>query len=287
MQKQRLVWRWMLGIISLVILLCTSQFLLSAKAATNHDANEFITSATVTNGPDFKHNDTIKLQYHLDFGETALNEGDTVTLKLPDNLKPRTENDTFEVTDKDGTVIGHAQVSNKEGNEVVITMNDALVGKTNDSMTLNLATKYRGTDVGEKDIIFNDSNSSVINIVADEANMSKKGTLQENGTVKWTILVDRQQIDMSNLKISDTIGANQTLVKDFNIYDGEWTDSGSYKRKDKIDSSAYDITYTSKGFDLAFKDTVSNLIVIDYYTEVTDQDLITSGYKFKNKAVMT
>jgi len=49
----------------------------------------------------------------------------------------------------------------------------------------------------------------------------------------------------------------------------------------------YDVTYTDKGFDLKFNDTVNNLVTIDYYTKVTDPSLIHSGYKFRNNAVMS
>jgi len=283
-------WRLLIGFFSLVFLLVVSQVATPAKAATNHNGADFTTSASVTNGPDFKHSDTIDVQYNLDFGDTPLKSGDTITLDFPENLKGKTPGDTFKVYDDDGMVIGEAVISDKG---VVITMNDALEGKTNSKLTLNMMTKYRYEDSGEKDVVFplenNGSSTSQINIVENEANLSKKGTLQDDGTIKWTILVDRRAIDMENLDITDTIGANQELIHGMTVSNGYWESTTTYKREKPAmtEGTDYNVTYNDKGFDLSFNDTVSNLVVIDYYTKVTDPSLIDSGYKFKNNAVMT
>lgn len=287
---QKKVWRWLLGLVSLVAVLFVTQLAMPAQAATNHNAKEFTTSASVINGPDFKHADTIDIQYKMAFGETEIKSGDTITIDLPDNLKAKTPGDVFDVTDEHGTKIGEAVVSD---GKVVITMNSALEGKTNDTLTVNLATKYRGEDTGEQDVIFDlengEQSTSVINIVSNEANLSKKGTIQEDGTIKWTILANRQELKMKNLSIADTIGDHQTMVKNVEVYNGEWSSATSYKRKSKIDEDAYNVKFSDDGFNLAFNDTVNNLIVIDYYTKLTDegQELVDSGYKYRNKAIMT
>ncbi|WP_407885748.1 collagen binding domain-containing protein [Levilactobacillus sp. N40-8-2] len=283
-------WRLIIGFVSLVFLLVVSQVATPVKAATHYNGADFTTSASVTNGPDFKHSDTIDVQYNLDFGNTPLKSGDTITLDFPENLKGKTPGDTFKVYDDEGTVIGEAVISDKG---VVITMNDALEGKTNNKLTLNMMTKYRYEDSGEKDVVFplenNGSSTSQINIVENEANLSKKGTLQDDGTIKWTILVDRRAIDMENLDITDTIGANQELIHGMTVSNGYWSNTTTYKREKPAmtEGTDYNVTYNDNGFDLSFKDTVSNLVVIDYYTKVTDPSLIDSGYKFRNKAIMT
>ncbi|MFC6202949.1 collagen binding domain-containing protein [Lactiplantibacillus nangangensis] len=287
---QKKVWHWLLGLVSLVAVLFVTQLAMPAQAATNHNAKEFTTSASVINGPDFKHADTIDIQYKMAFGETEIKAGDTITIDLPENLRAKTPGDVFDVTDEHGTKIGEAVVSD---GKVVVTMNSALEGKTNDTLTVNLATKYRGEDTGEQDVIFDlengEQNTSVINIVSNEANLSKKGTIQEDGTIKWTILANRQELKMKNLSIADTIGDHQTMVKNVEVYNGEWSSATSYKRKSKLDEDAYNVKFSDDGFNLAFNDTVNNLIVIDYYTKLTDegQELVDSGYKYRNKAIMT
>lgn len=284
------VWRLLIGLFSLVFLLVVSQMATPAKAATNHNGADFTTSASVTNGPDFKHADTIDVQYHLNFGDTPIHNGDTITLDFPENLKGKTPGDTFKVYDEDGTVIGEAVISDKG---VVITMNDALEGKTNAKLTLNMMTKYRYEDTGEKDVVFplenGKTSTSEINIVASEANLSKKGTLQDDGTIKWTILVNRREMTLKNLDIKDTIGANQELIHGLTVSNGHWESTTSYKREKPAmtEGTDYNVTYNSDGFDLTFNDTVDNLVVIDYYTKVTDPSLIDSGYKFRNNALMT
>lgn len=291
MSKNSKVWRLLIGMLSLVFVLVVSQMATPAKAATNHNGADFTTSASVTNGPDFKHVDTIDIQYNLNFGSTPIHDGDTITLDFPTNLRGKTPGDTFDVTDQDGTVIGKAVVSDTG---VVITMNGALENKTNDKLTLNLATKYRGDDYGEQDVVFPLENggesTSTINLVKDEANLSKKGILQDNGTIKWTILVDRQEVDLENLKISDTIGDHQELIEGVTVSNAHWTSKTQYQREKPAlkENTDYKVTYNgTTGFDVDFNDTVSNLVAIDYYTKITDESLIHSGYKFRNKAVMS
>ncbi|MFC6295860.1 Ig-like domain-containing protein [Lactiplantibacillus daoliensis] len=284
--KNKQILRWLIGLVSLVGLFLVSSLVTPVKAsAANYNASDFLTSAQVTNGPDFKPADTIDVQYKLDFGDQQLNNGDTITIDLPSNLKAKKVGDTFDVVDTTGTVIGVAKVTND--GQVVITVNDALEGKTNDKMTLNLKTQYRGDDFGEKEVDFGGGNQSTVNIVENDANLSKKGTLQDDGTVKWTILVDRREISMSNLKISDTVANDQTMLQPITVYNGEWSSNSTYKRRDKINESDYNVSYTDNGFDVAFNDTVSNLIVIDYYTKINDDQDVNSGHKFRNKATMT
>ena len=279
---------WLLGLVSFAILLLFSQPL-GAQAATNYHAKDYTTAASVINGPDFKHADTIQIQYQMSFGDTAFKAGDTVTIDMPTNLEPRTVGATFDVTDAEtGTVIGTGVVGGD--GQVVLTMNSAIEGKTNVKIDVNLGMKYRYDDLGEQDVVFDTQDgqdTSVINMVANEANMSKKGTIdKENGTIKWTLLVDRREITMKNLSIADTIGDHQQMIKGIEVYNGEWSSANTYKRRDKLSDDAYQVNYSDNGFDLKFNDTVSNLVVIDYYTKITDTELIDQNYHFKNKAVM-
>ena len=279
---------WLLGLVSFAILLLFSQPL-GAQAATNYHAKDYTTAASVINGPDFKHADTIQIQYQMSFGDTAFKAGDTVTIDMPANLEPRTVGATFDVTDAEtGTVIGTGVVGGD--GQVVLTMNSAIEGKTNVKIDVNLGMKYRYDDLGEQDVVFDTQDgqdTSVINMVANEANMSKKGTIdKENGTIKWTLLVDRREITMKNLSIADTIGDHQQMIKGIEVYNGEWSSANTYKRRDKLSDDAYQVNYSDNGFDLKFNDTVSNLVVIDYYTKITDTELIDQNYHFKNKAVM-
>ncbi|GAB5061740.1 collagen binding domain-containing protein [Lactiplantibacillus plantarum] len=279
---------WLLGLVSFAILLLFSQPL-GAQAATNYHAKDYTTAASVINGPDFKHADTIQIQYQMSFGDTAFKAGDTVTIDMPANLEPRTVGATFDVTDAvTGTVIGTGVVGGD--GQVVLTMNSAIEGKANVKIDVNLGMKYRYDDLGEQDVVFDTQDgqdTSVINMVANEANMSKKGTIdKENGTIKWTLLVDRREITMKNLSIADTIGDHQQMIKGIEVYNGEWSSANTYKRRDKLSDDAYQVNYSDNGFDLKFNDTVSNLVVIDYYTKITDTELIDQNYHFKNKAVM-
>ncbi|MBX6948421.1 collagen binding domain-containing protein [Levilactobacillus brevis] len=289
MRKIHQGWRILIGLIGLLGILIISQWAVPAQAATNYNGANFTTAAKVTNGPDFKHADTIDIQYHLDFGTTPLHNGDTITLDFPENLRGKTPGDTFDVTDESGEVIGKAVASDTG---VVITMNDALEEKINAKLTLNLATKYRYDDTGEKDVVFplenNGSSTSTINMVANEANLSKNGTIQDDGTIKWTILVNRKNLHLKNVEISDTIGDHQEMIHGVTVSKAYWTSATGYKReKPAMTADDYQVTYHDQGFDLTFNDDLDQMVAIDYYTKITDPSLIDSGYKFRNNAEMT
>ncbi|MCT3575021.1 collagen binding domain-containing protein [Levilactobacillus brevis] len=289
MKKNHQGWRILVRLFAMLGFLVISQWATSARAATNYQGADFTTAAKVTNGPDFKHADTIDVQYKLDFGSTSLHNGDTISLDFPENLRGKTPGDTFDVTDESGVVIGKAVVSDTG---VVITMNDALEGKTNAKLTLNLATKYRYDDTGEKDVVFplenNGSSTSTINMVANEANLSKNGVIQDDGTIKWSILVNRKNLNLKNVEISDTIGDHQEMIQGVTVSKAYWTSATGYKReKPAMSEDEYKVTYHDQGFDLAFNDPLDQVVVIDYYTKITDPSLIDTGYKFRNSAEMT
>ncbi|MDT6979840.1 collagen binding domain-containing protein [Levilactobacillus zymae] len=277
--------KWLIALVSLLALVVCGRTT-HAQAATI-DGSPYVTSAKVTNGPDFKLVDTINVEYHLEFGSTALHNGDKITIPLPDNLKSSKES-TFDVTGPDGeTVIGTGHVA-KGGNSIEITLNEKVENLDNKVLDLKIATKYAGTNYGEQDVNFPNNHHDKINIVEDLANLSKKGVIQDNNTVRWTVLVNRQELEMKNLKVEDTIGAHQTMIHDVTVSKAYWVSPTSYKRETPaLAADEYTVNYTDEGFTLKFKDTVNDMYAIDYYTKVDDPSLIHSGYVFTNQATMT
>lgn len=222
MSKKYKVVQWLLLLVATVVVVFWGQAQLTAQAATI-DGSQYLTTAKVTNGPDFKVSDTVNIQYHLEFGDLALHNQDVISVPLPDNLKS-SRDDTFNVTAPDGTVIGVGKVT-KGGDKVEVTLNEKVEGLKDKEMTLNLATKYNGTATGEQPVNFPNDHHDVINIVPDLANISKKGTIQEDtNQVKWTVLVNRQPIEMKNLTVKDKIGDNQTMIPGLTITEAHWRD---------------------------------------------------------------
>lgn len=289
MRKNIQAFKWLALLVGILLMALFGQANLTAKAATV-DGSSFVTSAKVINGPDFKPVDTINVQYHLEFGNTPLHSGDVISIPLPNNLSSA-KNDTFPVTGPDKTtVIGTGKVS-KDGQTIEVTLNDKVEGLTDKELTLQIATKYNGTTYGEQDVHFPNHHDDVINIVTDEANLSKKGVIQDDNTVKWTILVNRRSLEFENLKIEDTIGDNQTMIKGVTVSPAYWTNSTntSYKReKEPLKAGDdYTVKYTDDGFTLKFNDTVDQMYAIDYYTKIDDPSVVNDGYIFRNQATMT
>ncbi|KJW12325.1 Ig-like domain-containing protein [Levilactobacillus spicheri] len=287
MKKNHQVLKWLILMVGALVVMFVGQRTLTAQAA-SIDGSSYVTSAKVTNGPDFKPGDTIYVNYHLEFGDTPLHSGDVITVPLPDNLKS-SKTDTFDIYAPDGkTVIGQAQVT-KGGQSVEVTLNDKAEGMSNKNLDLTLATKYNGNEYGEQDVNFPNNHEDEINIVPNDANLSKKGTLQDDNTVKWTVLVNRRELELKNLKVTDTIGPNQTMIKDVTVSKAYWESNSTYKREKPalVEGQDYTVTYNDGGFDLAFTDTVSDMIAIDYYTKIDDPSVINDGYVFRNEAEMS
>jgi len=286
LKNNRKLLKWLIAFVGILAFILTGQPAVSAHAA-SINGNTYVTSGKVLNGPDFKPADTINVAYHLEFGEEPLHNGDVITVSLPSNLSSA-KTDTFDVTGPDGTVIGQGKVT-KGGNSIEVTLNDKVEGLSNKELDLSIATKYNGDDYGEQTVTFPNQDHDVINIVPDDANLSKKGEIQDNNTVKWTVLVNRRELELKNLKISDTIGENQTMIKDVTVSNAKWTSNTKFKREKPALTAGtdYTVSYKDDGFDLAFNNTVSNLVTIDYYTDIVDPSVIHDGYVFRNQAMMT
>lgn len=289
MSKNHQVLKWLMLLMSLVLFTVLGQRATTAQAATIA-GDQYITNASVQNGPDFKPVDTINVHYHLEFGNTDLHSGDVVTVSLPDNLKS-SKSSTFDVLGPDNkTVIGQGTVT-KGGDKIEVTLNEKVEGLTDKELDLYIATKYNGTSLGEQNVLFPNNDQDVINIVSNEANLSKKGTIQDNGTVKWTILVNRQELTLKNLQVKDTIGANQTMIKGLTISEAYWTDElhTTYKREQTqlVEGKDYTVTYHDGGFDVKFNETVQKMMTIDYYTTIDNPAETHDGYIYRNQAIMS
>jgi len=261
----------------------------AASTIDTTQSSKYVDKAYVSNGPDFSHASTIKVHYDLSFPDVTLAEGDTIQIQLPSELKTASEGETFDVMDDTGAVIGTGVVT---GGVITVTVNANGAGKTDASMHLDIATKYAGTTDGEQTIKFpsNDESgydSSVINIIPNPDPISKKGTIQDDGTIKWTILVNRSEVEMSNVKISDTVGDNQSMIEGITVSYGTWNSANSYKRGQQMTSNDYNVAYRDNGFDFKFNNNIDQLMIIDYYTTIDDMELVPSGYKFKNAATMS
>ncbi|HIW71318.1 MAG TPA: hypothetical protein H9875_01695 [Candidatus Levilactobacillus faecigallinarum] len=288
MKNNRSVIKWLIMLVSMVAMVFLGQQQVTAQAATI-DGSSYVTSAKVLNGPNFKVNSTINVEYHLEFGDTPLHSGDVISIPLPDNLKS-SKSDTFNVTGPDGkTVIGTATVA-KGGNTIEVTLNEKAEGLTDKVLDLKIATKYNDKKFGEQPVNFPNNITDQINIEPDLDNMTKKGTIQDDNTIKWSVVVNRQNLTMKNLEIADTIGPKQTMVPPVKVSEAYWVDDivgGTYIRENTpVSADDYTVTYSDSGFNLKFKKPVEQMVVIDYTTKITDTSVIDDGYVFTNDAQM-
>ncbi|MCF6166284.1 LPXTG cell wall anchor -containing protein [Furfurilactobacillus rossiae] len=296
MKNSRLI-NWLLVMFTVMIgFIFNTQ---TAQAATY--GNEFITSGTITNGPNFSYASNVNVRYDWAVpNDVHIAANDQMEIQLPDALRVSKES-TFPLLADDGTELGSVDI--KTDGTMVVTFNETAATLTNLHGTITFSTKLNAATVGlgEQNVPFETNNgtlTSPVIVSPSTNNLSKKGsfTTDSNGNpaIKWTILVNRNELPMENVKVSDIItDAGQQLVPDsITVSNGHWTDpttQASYKRDETLTAGTdYTVSVTGDSFETTFAKLDSQMVVIDYLTTFKDPAVASDGSSiFKNTATMT
>ncbi|QFR66924.1 Ig-like domain-containing protein [Furfurilactobacillus rossiae] len=296
MKRSRLI-NWLLIVFTVMIgFIFNTQ---TAQAATY--GNEFITSGAITNGPNFSYASNVNVRYDWAVpSDVHIAANDQMKIQLPDALRVSKES-TFPLLADDGTELGTVDV--KTDGTMVVTFNETAATLTNLHGTITFSTKLNAATVGlgEQNVPFETNNgtlTSPVIVSPSTNNLSKKGsfTTDSNGNpaIKWTILVNRNELPMENVKVSDIItDAGQQLVPDsITVSNGHWTDpttQASYKRDETLTAGTdYTVSVTGDSFETTFAKLDSQMVVIDYLTTFKDPAVASDGSSiFKNTATMT
>ncbi|MCF6161399.1 MAG: Ig-like domain-containing protein [Furfurilactobacillus sp.] len=271
----------------------------TAQAATY--GNEFITSGTITNGPNFSYASNVNVRYDWAVpNDVHIAANDQMKIQLPDALRVSKES-TFPLLADDGTELGTVDV--KTDGTMVVTFNETAATLSDLHGTITFSTKLNAATVGlgEQNVPFETNNgtlTSPVIVSPSTNNLSKKGsfTTDNNGNpaIKWTILVNRNELPMENVKVSDIItDADQQLVPDsITVSNGHWTDpitQASYKRDETLTAGTdYTVSVTGDSFETTFAKLDSQMVVIDYLTTFKDPAVASDGSSiFRNTATMS
>ena len=271
----------------------------TAQAATY--GNEFITSGTITNGPNFSYASNVNVRYDWAVpNDVHIAANDQMKIQLPDALRVSKES-TFPLLADDGTELGTVDV--KTDGTMVVTFNETAATLSDLQGTITFSTKLNAATVGlgEQNVPFETNNgtlTSPVIVSPSTNNLSKKGsfTTDNNGNpaLKWTILVNRNELPMENVKVSDIItDADQQLVPDsITVSNGHWTDpitQASYKRDETLTAGTdYTVSVTGDSFETTFAKLDSQMVVIDYLTTFKDPAVASDGSSiFRNTATMS
>ncbi|WP_125764824.1 SpaA isopeptide-forming pilin-related protein [Companilactobacillus hulinensis] len=285
-----------------VAALCFNSTEVSAAAYTSSD---LISSAKIIDqDKTYNYSSSVGVEYQWDTTGTdiKLQKDDTLTMELPEQLRSNTKAGVpFDVKDKDGNVIGSAVV-NKD-NTVTITFNENVenFNETTGSIVINSGIGVNANATpGENTVTFpiKDGNTqdSNLNIVPVDKNITKKGVIgtDANGDaiVTWTILANRNELDLANLNVYDTItDKNLTyMAGSLTVYEATWTNNAkqTYKKGNVLTEDKYTLNETGNGFDLHIPNSNKQMYAITFQTKINDPALASDGETvFKNKAEMT
>ncbi|WP_300559895.1 SpaA isopeptide-forming pilin-related protein [Companilactobacillus sp.] len=290
-----------IAIFGLFILVTTAKSN-TACAATNYTSSDMITSGSIIDqDKTYSMNSTVGIQYEYDTTGLDLQNGDTLTIDVPEPLKVSNPGETFNITDDAGNTIGTAVLNSN--NQIVVTFTDVEnIHDVKGSLTVNsgVTVDRNKAEVGSQNVEFpikdgqvQDSNLTT-KLSTNEGNISKKGVLgkDENGdaVVTWTILANRNELNLNNLNVSDTITDPnlEYIPGSVIVYEASWKDrdSGTYSRDKVVSSGNYTLNEHSNGFDLTIPKAQDQMYAIKFQTKLTDDSQASDGTVFRNDASM-
>ncbi|GEO78139.1 adhesion exoprotein [Companilactobacillus mindensis DSM 14500] len=279
--------------LGLVILICSSQFT-SAKAATNYTTDDLLCGMSIAQkNYGTGSNINLTLDWNTENLANDLQNGDTWTIQLPEILKVTKPGTSIPLTDKDtGETIGTAVVN--ADNTITVTFTN-VDGKTDYSGQLQIGNAIgvgKGYIIGDNDVQIGNQNDNMT-IVNPELDFSKKGVLgeDENGDaiITWSVLLNRNSVNMANLVANETINPDQTFIPDsINVYTARWSESrpGIYYKQDPV--TGYTVTPNEEDITDHFSITDfpkdDQFYVVTFQTRINDQDNVNSNSVYKNNA---
>ncbi|MFD1417908.1 SpaA isopeptide-forming pilin-related protein [Companilactobacillus keshanensis] len=286
-----------LVVASFSILILVLTFNTTKVAAANYSTGDLLSNVEITDGKDsHASGSNVGMTFDWDATGKNLQNGDIWTIELPGTLKVRDPSTNFPLLDNAGKEIG--KVTLNSDNTITVEFTN-IEGKDDYSGSINIQTGLgvgKDAQPGDNNVNFptiNGDKDLNLNVSVSQNNISKKGSMgydaDGNPIINWTILVNRNELDLKTLNVHDTITDKnlQYIPGSVNVYTAHWTSPGYYK-KDNLLSTPSDYTITEKGdgFDLSILNPGSQFYAVTLQTKITDPALATNGTIFRNKATM-
>lgn len=266
--------------------------------AADYTSSDMVTEAYITDqNKTYNYTNSVGLTYEL--SHKSIKDGDTLTIDLPKEFYVKEANDEFDVTDAQGNVLGKGVLV--APGQIKITFNED-IDDFNGKLTIDkgIGINSGNTEIGNNTVAFptvNGDQNSILKIKENSENdISKKGTLgkDENGNsiITWSILVNRNELDLKNLVVSDlNISSGLEFVDgSLTIRKASWIDksTGSYSKGSDV-TNKYPVTYDENGMPskINFGDTGTQMFVISFQTKLENPSQAEDGTVFHNEANMT
>ncbi|KRM14737.1 Cna B-type domain-containing protein [Companilactobacillus nantensis] len=288
-----------------------------ATAVTNSDqtaakdwGNQLITKVQLQNSEgktqdSFDPYDTIRAYWEFATPKGGVNENDTITVKVPDQLVI-----TGDVTAPQpvteipgGKQIGTATL-NKTARTVTVTFNSYAANKSktgpvtgsfyvSTSWNLNLVQEHQKVPIdwnvngAATSNTESTGSASVGQAAVTDPNeiLYKYGSYVENGDIiQWTVRVNYKGETIHDAVYNDTLGKNQTLLNDTDhpiTVNSATADHATGNITNDVDNKFADIkaTPTKEGFTVNFgNDDLTKTAIITYYTKIVNLDDKSSSY---------
>lgn len=249
---------------------------------------------------------TFRVDMDFTLPDNSVKEGDTTTIKLPEELSVTGSTGNFEIKDSEGHIVANAKI-NEESNTVTLTYTNYPENRSGVHGSLFFYSRVNHIKVTEKKKI--DVHFTVGNKVISGGSIDWQGATQENGSFldkhSWTysadnshlehrISVNRKGQDIQNGYVEDFIqGEKIDYVREsLIVYKGKWKwnqDKADYDFETSVDVTAQmaiQWAADGKSFKVSFGDLkASEGLKIEYLTKIGYKPV--EGEMFTNKAKLS
>ena len=254
----------------------------------------------------FNLNDDMQAFWHFKIpSATHINEGDSMTVNIPKQLTVNS-NPTFQIEDSKSTdspkpIIANGKVNPKTSTTpatVTLTFTDYAAKKSKTGIVegdFKVGVKWSQTDIKTdvetpiEWITDGTADQNIINnVTVKPAPPSSTEVFYKFGgfdqtdpsIIRWTARINYRKDDLNDVVYKDTIGNNQTLVKDsLKAYKVNYEENSSnYTKIDGSDFPNTIFTTDDNGFSATLGDIGTDTILIDYNTEITNPDSKSESY---------
>ncbi|WEV58174.1 Cna B-type domain-containing protein [Ligilactobacillus acidipiscis] len=270
--------------------------------------NDVVTDAklTTSSGESVdKVNQYTDMRLNVDFSlpNNTVNEGDTTTIGIPDELK-LVEDSDFALKDSNGNTVANAHVDQKS-KKITVTYTDFVENHSNVSGSLHVEVMVDTSVVKENknipiNIDVNGKERYVQNIDYQKSSSNKNEEFakyhsfddDKGKTINYGLRINAAGKDYKNVKIKDNLETEGTTYQkgSFKVSKGTWSinDKGSFVLENKQDVTSkvqINVAKDNRSFSVDLGDLNGEGYLIDYKVDSNHQPV--DGEIFKNSATMT
>ncbi len=262
-------------VISLLVFACLGLFFFNVSAHADDLTNQINSSyqvsdsqgKDVTNQSNLDYYTQYKLKYHWNMGDNVdVKENDSIQLSIPQNVRVDGAN-SFPAYNTDNVAVGTVNINNSTA---TLTFNSSLLDKKiNRQGDINLNVSGKNIDHKSKNWFIN------------KTGWFKK---DDHKQITWNVAFNPNHNDLSNVKLTDSLGKNQKYVSgSVKATSGYWDENNNFIADNKT-VPAITVNQVKNNLEFNFAGAFNNGINLTYDTDANGNP---NGDVYKNTVAIS